>query len=229
MKISTQDGYVILARDPKTKAAKLSPEVRELFFPRWFRDALQKGSTPKEVQEFEAKYLEAIARQLGEISENPQNWMQQGVPVAQSKAKFGNKSIPVKEVLLVGAAYTAPIFLAVSALVTGPAGLVAAAKATAAIGPATAKLYSAINTYSPTELDVHTAVVSAMYRNYSKTLKGDGATIDEIKESFKRDKSLVKLKDKDLEAVLNDMASDKKRMLIRSLDGGITVFKPNTF
>ena len=225
-KISTQDGYVMLERDPKTNGAKLSPEIRDLFFPPWFREALEKGSTAQEVQEFESKYLEAIGRQLEEISKNPQNWMERGVPVGESKAKFGNKSVPIKEVLFVGAAYSAPIFLAVSALVTGPAGLVAAAKAAAAIGPATAKLYKAINTYSPTELDVHTAVVAAMYRNYSKTLKGDGATFKEIQESFDRDKSLVKLKERDLQAVLNDMAGDKK-MLIRSVDGGVEVFKPN--
>jgi hypothetical protein len=226
MRFAVQDGYVFLEKDPQTGEPKLTNELREMFLPQWFRDALV-GSDPQEITVFEETYLRGVARELTEISDNPQNWMYRGVPVVKSRAKFGDKSVPIREVLLVSAAYSLPIIIAVSALVTGPTGLVLAAKAAGAIGPATASLYNAINTYTPTELDVHTAVVAAMHRNYSRTLKGDGVALEEVEASFEADPKL--LRPENLKAVLDDMANEKKRMLIRSVEGGAEVFKPNTF
>jgi hypothetical protein len=217
------DGYVFLDKDPDTGDPLITPELREMFLPKWFHDALAKESTPAEVEAFEEAYLQQAAKQLGQLSDNPQNWLDHGVPVGASKAKFGNKSIPIKDILFTGAAYSVPIFIALSALTTGPGALLLAAKAAAAIGPATAKFYTAVNTYSPTQLDVHTAVVTAMNRNGTRTLKGQGATLEEIEKILETDPNLIK--PKSLKAVLDDMV--KKKMLVSSVDGGVEVFSPN--
>jgi hypothetical protein len=185
------------------------------------------SSDAEQVQEFEQKYFQEIPKQLLAINRHEQNCLDHGVPVGMSQAKIGDKSVPIKDILLTSAAYSLPIFIAVSALITGPASLALAVKAEAAIGPATAKLHAAVTRYSPTELDVYSAVVSAMFRNHSRTLKGDGATLGEITEGFRIDKSL--LEPDDLKAVLNDMASKEKKMLVWSVDGGVETFNPNKF
>jgi hypothetical protein len=227
MRLEIQDGYAMLDKDPQSGTPKITDGLRQIFLPGWFREALNASCDPAQVGAFEAVYLDEVVKQLKVISGNPQNWMDRGVPVGLTKMKIGSKTVPIKEIFLVSAAYSIPIYIAVSALVTGPATLILAAKAAAAVGPATAKLLQVINTYSPMELDVHTAVVAAMNRNHFKTLKGDGATLEEVTESFEQDSRLVM--PANLEAVLDDMASESKRMLIRSLDGGVKVYKPNPY
>jgi hypothetical protein len=188
---------------------------------------LNSNSDPTQVGAFEAAYLDEVVKQLKIISGDQQNWMDRGVPVGLTKMKIGTKTVPIKEILLVSAAYSIPIYIAVSALVTGPATLILAAKAAAAVGPATARLLQVIHTYSPVELDVHTAVLAAMNRNHFKTLRGDGATLEKVTESFEQDSRL--LMPANLEAVLDDMAGESRRMLICSLDGGVKVYKPNLY
>ena len=225
MALEKQDGYVFLNKNLETGEPVINDELHQLFMPEWLRQALN-NSDPEESREFEKVYWDQLATKLKELADNPQNWMDRGVPVGKSKVKVGNKSIPVKEILVVGLAYSVPVCIAISALVAGPASLLLAAKAAGAVAPIATKYYTAVNTYSPTELDVHTAVVAVINRKINKTLKVDGATFEEIEKSFE-DLSLTK--PKDLKAVLNDMASDKKHMLVRSLDGGVEAFKPNPF
>lgn len=225
MALEKQDGYVLLERDPQTGGPVMTNELRQLLMPEWLRQILR-DSDPVESSEFERVYWEQVSGKLKEISENNQNWMDRGVPVGKSKLKVGNKSIPVKELLLVGLAYSVPAYIAISAIVAGPASLVLAAKAAAAVAPMASKYYAAVNTYSPTELDVHTAVVAAINRNADRVLRGDGVTLEEIERSLK---DLSMKKPASLKAVLDDMASDKKRMLLRSVEGGLEVFKPNPF
>lgn len=226
MEFEVQDDYVFLARDSMTGEPQLTAELREMFLPPWFRASLA-GSEPQDVAVFEQSYLKAVVTQLAEISDNPINWPSEGATVGKSRAQIGKTSVPIREVLFVSAAYSLPVIIAVSALVAGPPGAVLAAKAAAAIVPAVAKFYKTVNTCSPTELDVHSAVVAAMQRNYAKTLRGDGVTLEEVEASFGFTSKLRR--PENLKAVLDDMASEKKQMLVRSVAGGLEVFKPNTF
>jgi hypothetical protein len=148
---SVRLGYAILEKEPHTGLPKLTDELCNLFLPNGLRELLEKSSDQKQVSDFETKYLLEVAKQLKMISEDQSNWMIDGVPVGTTKVKIGDKNVPIKEILLVSAANTLPIFIAVSALVTGPATLVLAAKAAAANGPASAKLFTAIQTYTPVE------------------------------------------------------------------------------
>jgi hypothetical protein len=219
------DGYVFLDKDPDTGDPVITPELREMFVPKWFHDALAKNNPPDQVREFETEYLNQVKKHLRELSESPDNWLDRGVSVGAGKAKFGNKSIPIKDILFTGAAYSVPVFIALNALTTGPGALLLAAKAAAAVGPATAKFYTSVNTYSPTQLDVHTAVVTVMNRNATRTLKGEGATLEEIVQILDTDPALVSPKDP--KAVLDDMVA--KKMLISSVAGGVQVFSPNPY
>ncbi len=222
MSFHTDEGYAFLDKDPETGEPVLNEELRRLFLPDWLRETLE-HSGADQAREFERIYWIEAAATLKRISESPENWLDRGVPVGTPKLKAGNKSIPVKELLLVGLAYSLPAYIAISALVAGPASLLLAAKAASAVGPVAAKYYTAVHTYTPTELDVHTAVAKAIHRNAPKVLKADGVTLDEIENSF--EPQLIK--PPDLKAVLDDMASDKKRMLLRSVAGGVEAFKPN--
>jgi hypothetical protein len=227
MPLETQEGYVFLEQDPHTHSIRLSDELRRQLMPQWLIDEITRNSGAEDALAFEQQYLSAITGELSRLAQDPENWLDRGVPVARSRFKIGNTSIPLKQVLWSSVVATGPIFVAVSALVTGPATLVLAAHAAAAIGPAIANVARMIRTYSPTELDVHNAVAAALGRIGPKILHGDGATLAEIEKSFSQDSSLIK--PRNLQAVLDDMAGDKKRMLVKSLDGGVEVYKPNQF
>lgn len=227
MPLETQEGYVFLEKDPQTHSIKLSDELKQQLLPPWLLDEITKNSGPEAAETFREKYLTEVAAEIARLSEDPQNWLDRGVPVARTKLKIGNTSVPLKQVLWTSVAVTGPIFVAVSALVTGPATLLLAAKAAAAVGPAIVSLSKMINTYSPTELDVHNAVAIAMDRIGPRILRGDGVTFEEVKQSFIDDQNLQE--PRNLKAVLDNMASDEKRMLIKSVDGGVEVYKINRF
>jgi hypothetical protein len=227
MPIETQEGYVLLEQDPQTHSIKLSDELSRQLLPQWLLDEISTSSGEQAADEFKQLYLKAVSAELSRLSQDEQNWLDRGVPVAKSKIKIGDTSVPLKQVFWTSVAVTGPIFIAVSALVTGPATLVLAAKAAAAVGPAIGSLSKMIHKYSPTELDVHNAVAAAMSRIGKRILHGDGVTLEEIEQSFKDDANLQK--PRNLHAVLDDMASDKKLMLIKSVDGGVEVYKINQF
>jgi hypothetical protein len=223
MALRKQDGYIILDAEMPAGEPVLSEDLKKLFLPDWLRAALA-NSQPEDAQAFESAYWAQVAQSLKQLSESPQNWLDRGVPVGASNIKIGNKSVPVKELFLVGLSYSLPAYIAIGAFVAGPAGLLVTAKAAAAIAPIAGKYYAAVNTYSPTELDVHTAVVAAITKKANLVLKADGATFEEIEASF-ADLSLIQ--PRNLKAVLDDMASDKKRMLLRSVAGGVEAYRPN--
>lgn len=226
MFLKVRDGYVLLPKDSETGAVKISDELIQQLLPQWLVEEITKRAGAAAAQSFRQEYLKTTATELAKLSNAPENWQDRGVPVGRLKAKIGNTSIPVKYVLWTAAKVSIPAFFAVSALVTGPAGVALAAKLAAAVGPSIVELYKAIRAFSPIELDVHTAVAMAMSRNSMKTLRGDGVTVEEIEKSF-GDPSLQK--PKKLKAVLDDMASNEKQMLIKSIDGGEEAYKINSF
>jgi hypothetical protein len=224
MALKVRDGYVLLPKDSQTGAVKISNELTKQLLPQWLVKEITKKEGAAATRSFQQEYLKTIAAELAKLSNDPENWQDRGVPVGRIKAKIGKTSIPIRHVLWTAAKVSIPAFFAVSALVTGPAGVGLAAKLVAAVVPSIVELYKAIRTFSPTELDVHTAVAMAMSQNSTKTLRGDGVTLKEIEKSFK-DPSLVK--PKNLKAVLDDMASKEKQMLIKSVDGGVEAYKIN--
>lgn len=225
MVFETQDGYFFLERDTQTGGVKISDELGRQLLPQWLFDEIRKNSGAVEAEDFRKQYLQKLAAELAKLSQDPQNWMDRGVPVASGKIKIKNTSIPLKQVFWAIATVSLPAFVAISALVTGPAGLLLAGKAAAAVGPAFATLYKVIHTFSPTELDVHTAVAMALNRTATKILHGDGVTLQEVDESFAADPNL--LKPRNLKSVLDDMA--KKKMLIKSVAGDADYYKINQF
>src|ERR1051326_9085494 len=222
MALKVRDGYVLLPKDDQTGTVKISDELVKQLLPQWLMEEITRQAGAAAAQSFQQEYLKTMAVELAKLSNDPENQQDSGEPVGQIKAMIGKTSIPIKQVLWTAAKVSIPAFFAASALVTGPAGVGLAAKLVAAVGPSIVELYKTIRTLSPTELDVHTAVAMAMGQNSRKTLRGDGVTLEEIEKSFE-DPSLIK--PKNLKAVLDDMASKEKQMLIKSVDGGVETYK----
>jgi hypothetical protein len=224
MGFDVRDGRVHLELDPESGRPRISAALRELYLPRWLADALGRALAAEEMRAFEDAYWSQVAEHLSRLAADPRNWLEDGGPAGQARAKVGTTSIAVKEILLVTAGASVPIFVALTAFAAAPA-LPLAVKAGTAIAPALYRAYRAIHEYTPAELDVHGAVVAAMARHGARILTTGGATLEEIRAIFAGDPRLRL--PASLSAVLADMV--EKKLLLRSVAGGVEAFRPNPF
>ena len=209
-------------------AAKLPEDQREhflQFFPPWLKSYLgELGEAER--NDFLVKYEDAFHQSVQTLTPHPLNSFKDGTGPGHYSFRIGNSDlfVNVTSAFWVTVKYVGPVILAAT---VAPALLVhlgiAAPHLTAAGGAsAAALLYKAFAKLQPMELDTYQALAAAFERNQNRVLGNSGASVDEVRESFRLDGNL--LPPKDLKAMLDQL--EKKGVLEKKVLGGVEQFFP---
>lgn len=191
------------------------------FFPSWLDEHLRK-LTPEERDRFEGEYQSGVIEMLKELEKLPLNQFSDGADHGTFNVRVGKKNIFInlKDVSWTAAKYGGPLVLAcifAPALLAQIGIVVTHPTIMAGIGSSVAAVYKSFAALNASEMDTYSAVAAAVSRNAFRALGNQGASLDEVEESFRRDKSLMK--PHSLLPMLNQLKS--KRVIESKVFGGI--------
>jgi hypothetical protein len=209
-------------------AAKLPEDQRDhflQFFPPWLKSYLgEMGEAER--NDFLVKYEAAFHESVDTLTPLPLNSFRDGSEAGHYSIRIGDSDLFVNlnSAFWVTAKYVGPVILAAA---VAPALLVhlgiTAPHLTAAGGAsAAALLYKTFAKLQPMELDSYQAVAAAFERNKNRVLGNSGASVEEVRESFRRNGDL--LPPKNLEAMLDQLVN--KGILEKKVLGGVEQFFP---
>jgi hypothetical protein len=191
------------------------------FFPPWL-DKYLHDLPPEERDQFEKDYQSGVIEMLKELEKLPLNQFSDGADHGTFNARLGNTKffINLKEVSWTAAKYGGPLVLAcifAPALLAQIGIVVTHPTIMAGLGSSVAAVYESFAALNASEMDTYSAVAAAVSRNAFKILGNQGASLEEVEESFRRDKSLMK--PHSLLPMLNQLKD--KRVIESKVLGGI--------
>jgi hypothetical protein len=192
-----------------TETAKI-PNIHD-FVPPWLEKDLEKLDDGARKQ-FLARYESTIQELVEKLESSPLNHGDDGTERGKLSARipgttkfFNLKSglwtlVKCGGPLLLAGTIAAPLLAAVGVTLGGTVTLLTA-------GSAVAALYDAFASLNPVEMDIYLAVVAAIERNKTTILVNRGASVEQVVESFRRDKQLMRPDDPG--AVLKQLVEKK--------------------
>ena len=207
-------------------AAKLPEDQRDhflQFFPPWLKSYLG-GLGEAERNEFLVRYDDSFHESVEILTPLPLNSFRDGSESGSYSVRIGNSDLFVNlnTAFWTTAKYVGPVILAaaVSPLLLIHLGITAPHLTAVGGASAAALLYKAFAKLQPMELDSYQAVAAAIERNKNRVLANSGASLDEVRESFRLNGDL--LPPKSLEAMLDQLVD--KKVLERKVLGGVEQF-----
>jgi hypothetical protein len=212
----------------KSFAARLPTSQQDhflQFFPPWLKKYLgELGEAER--NEFLVKYEDAFHQSVQSLTPLLLNSFEDGTGPGHYTIRIGDSDLFVNlnSAFWVTVKYVGPVILAAA---VAPALLIhlgiTAPHLTAAGGAsAAALLYKAFAKLQPMELDSYQAVAAAFERNKNRVLGNSGASVDEVRESFRLDGNLFP--PQNLEAMLDQLVN--KGVLEKKVLGGVEQFFP---
>jgi len=191
-----------------------TPKIGDIhdFIPAWLEKDLEEKLDEGARKQFLARYEFAMQELAQKLESSPVNQGDDGTGRGKLSARipgtsklFNLKSglwtlVKYGGPLVLAATIAAPLLAAVGLTVGGPVTLSTAASAAAA-------LYEAFASLNSVEMDVYLAVAAAIDHNKTTILINRGATVEQVMESFRRDKQLMPPHDP--EAVLKQLVEKK--------------------
>jgi hypothetical protein len=177
MPYESLDGYAYV--DPENEGL-----LHELFFTEEIKAALARLDTEARAAA-ERDYLQAIREALKQLEQHPANAGDGGIEPGELHVKVPGTEryfFSIKQALLSLTVSVVPA--AAVTLLVPPLVVLKLVPSVVSAGKAVWDAAAALK--SETDLDVYVAVVAALERNKLRTLGGAGATLDDIKESFRR-------------------------------------------
>lgn len=193
------------------------------FFPEWLQ--LYLGSLDEnERKDFLAQYEEAFRESMAKLESVPVNLHRDGTEEGEFSVRVGDSDVfvNVKKAVWTTAKYAGPLILAaaISPALLVHLGITAAALPHLSVGTtasASIALYQSFAKLSPSELDTYQAVAVAIQRNKNRILANSGASIEDVRESFRRDAELFP--PQDLRPTLDQLVA--KFVLEKKVIGGV--------
>ncbi len=190
------------------------------FIPSWLEGELKKLD-PADRKQFLTEYEEAVRDGLQRLENAPVNRYRDGTEEGHFSLRLGSTDyfLNVKKAVWTAAKYAGPVILvaSLSPALLAHLGLTAASMphvTAGTTGSAAAALYGAFSKLDPAELDTYAAVAAAIQRNKNRVLANSGASLEDVKESFKKDSSLFPVADPHaiLEQLVSKLVLEKKAL-----------------